>query len=99
MVLFVLQHECWITMGIFHSLPNHFVFRHCHVMTWYKVKVARHKEQQTYMLSLFHLSQHRSATQENGIVTLNTPQATKSTQALRQTALCHFAFRHVKVPH
>jgi len=39
-------------------------------LTWFKVKVARRKQQQTNVFSFFHLSPQRNATQENGIITL-----------------------------
>jgi len=42
----------------------------CHVITRYKVKVARRKQQQTSVFSFFHLLPHRSAMQDNGIIAL-----------------------------
>jgi len=76
------------------STKSHCASALCHVLTWYKVKVIRQK-QQTGVFSFFYLSAHRSTMQQNRITMLKNSASGKKHVSITSSALCHFAMQHL----
>jgi len=64
---------------------SHHVSALCHVLTQYKVKVARHKQHTCACVCFLYSACHRTVAQRKRteLLRYNIPQAAKSTQALR----------------